>query len=100
MSQSSMSNTNFRGPDFFEVTNFGTNAMDLDGYGFGDSNTNVNFTYPFANLIIQAGESVIFCRSNTWIGSRADFVRWWWGETNVPAYVQDLQVRHVLGSRF
>ena len=96
MSQSSMSNTNFRGPDFFEVTNFGTNAVDLHGYGFGDNNLTLNFTYPFDNLIIRSGESIIFCRSNTWVRSREDFITWW-GETNVPS---DLQVRMYLAPGF
>src|SRR5947207_922432 len=96
MSQSLMSNTRFRGPDFFEVTNFGTNAMDLHGYGFGDNNLAVNHTYPFDNLVIGGGESVIFCRSNAWVRSREDFIAWW-GATNVP---RDLQVRMYLAPGF
>src|SRR5688572_15257637 len=92
MSHSSLSDPSFRGPDFFEVTNFGTNTMDLHGYGFGDNNLTVNHTYPFDDLIIRPEESVIFCRSNTWVRSREDFIAWW-GETNFPP---DLQVRMYL----
>lgn len=85
--------TNFKGPDFWELTNFGTNDIDLDGYGFSDNNVNVVYTEPFTNLFIHSGESIIFCRSNSPINDPIDTVqkfRRWWGEQNLPA---DLQVR-------
>jgi hypothetical protein len=92
MSESVMTNPNFRGPDFFELTNFGTNDLDLHGYAFTDNHILENQHYPFDNLVIHGGESVIFCRSNNWIRSGQDFIAWW-GLQNLP---ENLQVRMYL----
>src|SRR5688572_14150208 len=52
-------NNNFRGGDYWELTNFGTNDVSLDGYGFRDSDPEHDLvTTVFDNLVIRAGESV------------------------------------------
>ena len=80
------------GPDYWELSNFGTNAIDLTGYVFndsdatrgGDANSSV-----FDGVTIAPGESIIFVQSGTAIASRDDFINWW-GAANVPANLQVL----------
>ena len=82
----------FQGPDYWELTNFGDNDINLDGYGFSDDRVTTVFSGAFANLTIRAGESIIFCRSNgsaPFITSVEEF-KDWWGGNRLPA---DLQVR-------
>jgi len=68
------------GPDYWELSNFGTNDMDLTGYGFSDSDSGAIGAdpYPFLNLTIKAGESIVFFESfaNT---IPAQSFRAWWG---------------------
>ena len=74
----------FRGPDFWELTNFGTNTLDLSGFSFSDNNTSAKFPMPFNGLEIRAGESILFCRSNKPpVDSRDAFLAWW-GTANLP----------------
>ena len=81
-------NGNFRGPDYWELTNFGTNDLNLHGYSFRDSNpTHFPPKEPFTNLVIHAGESVVFFwleKANQSVTTLAQF-RAWWGESKVPA---------------
>lgn len=84
-------NTGFRGPDYWELTNFGTNDVSLHGYGFRDANPTRPLTKtPFANLIIRSGESVVFF----WIDNPNQSVttvpqfRAWWGDSKLPAGLQ------------
>jgi hypothetical protein len=83
-------NTGFRGAEYWEITNFGTNATNLHNFGFRDSNPERSLVkYPFTNLVLQAGESVVIFRiqdSKQSVTNAAQF-REWWG-TNVPAHVQ------------
>lgn len=82
----------FRGPDYWELTNFGTNDLYLHGYGFSDDKAATVFTAVFNNLTIRAGESIIFCRSNppiVHLSSPEEF-KAWWGENQLPT---NLQVR-------
>lgn len=75
-------------PDFWELTNFGTNAIDLAGYRFWDSDA-----VPFedAHLLpctnIAPGESIIFVRTWPEVADAAAF-RQWWGDSNLPAELQ------------
>jgi hypothetical protein len=93
MAQSSTNGLPFLGPDFWELTNFGDNDVNLDGYGIHDDRVGVTpFTDAFNGLTIHAGESIIFCRSNgpaPFIRSPEEF-KAWWGENNLPT---NLQVR-------
>lgn len=84
-------NTGFQGTEFWELTNFGTNDMNLHGYGFRDSDpTHVVRRQPFTNLIIRAGESVIFFRieENDQDVTTPELFRAWWGESKVPTNLQ------------
>ena len=84
-------NSGFHGAEFWELTNFGADDIDLDGYGFRDGNPfralrrNV-----FTNLVIRAGESVIFFRlepDNDFVVTPEHF-RAWWGRSKVPSELQ------------
>jgi hypothetical protein len=84
--------TGFRGAEYWELTNFGTNDTNVHGFGFRDSDPERDLvTYPFTNLVIRGGESVVFYRlqDNKQSVSNAAQFRAWWG-TNLPA---DLQCR-------
>ena len=83
-------NTGFRGAEYWEITNFGTNATNLHGFGFRDSNPDRSLVkYPFTNLVVQPGESVVIFRiqDNKQSVTNAAQFREWWG-TNVPANLQ------------
>lgn len=83
--------TGFRGPEYWELTNFGTNDVNLDGYGFRDGVATRSLQRdPFTNLVISAGESIIFFRvadSKESVTNVAQF-RAWWGDANLPANLQ------------
>ena len=80
------------GPDYWELSNFGTNSIDLTGYSFndsdatrgGDANTSV-----FDGVTIAAGESIVLVQTGTGVASRDDFINWW-GAANLPANLQVL----------
>lgn len=80
------------GPDYWELSNFGTNSIDLTGYSFndsdatrgGDANTSV-----FDGVTIAPGESIVLVQTGTGVASRDDFVNWW-GAANLPANLQVL----------
>jgi hypothetical protein len=65
------------GPDFWELTNFGTNAVNLDGYRYSDSLRLP--LVPLPALTVQPGESVVFVRTdpNTAVTDEAQFRAWW-----------------------
>lgn len=81
------------GPDFWELTNFGTNVINLTGYKFND---NLSGIYqadptPFENLVIRGGESIVFFESKA-NAIPVDSFRAWWGLTStvkIVAYTND-----------
>jgi hypothetical protein len=86
-------NTNAMGrryPDYWELTNFGTNTNALDEYIFSDSRglfdgmPNITF---FSGKHIGPGESMVLVRTNQLVSTGAQF-RAWWGETNLPPALQ------------
>ena len=79
----------FRGPDFWEFTNFGTNDINLHGFGFSDDKVDAIYTNAFTNLTIRGGESIVFCRTDEYVDTAEEF-KAWWGEENLPT---NLQVR-------
>lgn len=88
-----------QGPDFWEISNFGTNSIDLSGYVFNDSDAIIggDSESPFGGVIIAPGESIILSRSDTTVVSnRDDFINWW-GSNNVPT---NLQVLFYAGNGF
>lgn len=80
------------GPDYWELSNFGTNSIDLTGYVFndsdatrgGDANSSV-----FNGVTIAPGESIILVQSGTAIATRDDFINWW-GAAKLPPNLQVL----------
>jgi hypothetical protein len=92
-----MSLSSFGHADWFELTNYGTNSVDLQGYRFsGKGPTNGPPKESFANyierpvvvkinhsIIIKPRESVIFLHHL----SADDFIRWW-GRDNLPPGLQ------------
>src|SRR5689334_18982453 len=81
------------GPDFLELTNFGTNSIDLTGYIFNDSDATRGGDADTATLqgvIIGPGESIILVQSGTTVvANRDDFINWW-GAANLPTNLQVL----------
>ncbi len=77
-----------QGPDFWELTNFGTNAVDLTGFRFNDSDAVLDGdSVTLGGVIIGPGESIIFAQDNTLINTRDLFTNWW-GAENLPANLQ------------
>jgi hypothetical protein len=82
-------NSGFHGAEFWELTNFGTNDVNLNGYGFRDSKPGLRRA-PFNNLVIRGGESVIFFRiepNNDWVVTPEHF-KAWWGQSKLPSQLQ------------
>ena len=74
--------------DFWELTNFGTNTVPLDGYKFTDRDRRNWVSDVFTNRFIAPGESIIFVQTNeTTIISPPDFFAWW-GASNLPPNLQ------------
>ncbi|HTD68006.1 MAG TPA: immunoglobulin domain-containing protein [Candidatus Limnocylindria bacterium] len=67
--------------DWWELSNFGTNAIDLTGYGWNDGDGGVLGAdpLPFQGLTIQPGESVLFVERVTGIVTNEAQFRTWWG---------------------
>jgi hypothetical protein len=84
------------GEDWWELTNFGTNAVDLFGYRFDDftlinatdggaaSQPRLQYAWILTNhVVIQPRESIVFTENLT----AQQFIQWW-GWTNVPPSLQ------------
>ena len=70
--------------DWWELTSFESQPVDLTGWRFNDSNGGLFDPHVFtAGPIIAPGETIIFVENLT----AAEF-RNWWGETNLPAGLQ------------
>lgn len=78
------------GPDWWELSNYGTQDINLTGYSWNDGGHMVqNADTPFdtAGVVIHAGETIVITESNAAVNSAATF-RQWWGTGNVGAGVQ------------
>ena len=70
--------------DWWELTNFGTNAVSLRGYRFDDAPGVLTGAVVITNdVIVKPGESVVLISDMT----REEFVSWW-GEENLPGRLQ------------
>jgi hypothetical protein len=70
--------------DWWELTNFDTNAVNLRDYRFDDFPNVPDGAVVITNdVIIQPGESVLFIQEMT-----VEAFTSWWGEENLPANVQ------------
>ncbi len=80
------------GPDYWELSNFGTNTIDLSGYIFNDSDAtrggDANSS-TLSGVSIAPGESIVLVQSGTLVATRDDFINWW-GAANLPANLQVL----------
>jgi hypothetical protein len=87
-----------QGPDFWELSNFGTNTIDLTDYIFNDSDATRGGdadTTTLSGVTIAPGESIVLVQSGTTVvNTRDDFINWW-GASNLPA---DLQVLFYTGN--
>lgn len=73
------------GPDFWELTNFGTKDHDLTGYRFSDGDGGMLGAddNPFSGLVIRGHESIVFFESKDNVISAASFRAWWGLESSV-----------------
>jgi len=81
-------------PDYWELTNFGTNSISLSRYRWEDNQGTLDpppWT-DFADLDIGPGKSVIFlrCQPGRSITNSQTF-RDWWGPANLPPTLQDIR---------
>ena len=76
-------------PDWFELSNLGTNDVDLTDYSWNDDHYVIASSDSTAlnGVTIHAGEAIILVQSNATINS-ADAFRQWWGTANVGSSVQ------------
>lgn len=83
------------GADWFEVTNIGGRALNIEGWKVDDSSESYAAALPLLGVSsIAAGESVIFLETATPAATRTAFLDTWFGE-NPPA---NLQVGSYTGS--
>jgi len=73
-------------PDWWQLSNYGTNDIDLSGYSWNDDSHGgfAGAVTGFDGVIIHGHESVIFTETAAAVNSAADF-RTWWG---LPGTVQ------------
>jgi hypothetical protein len=88
-------------PDWWELTDFGTNNVDLTGYCWNDDSHGgfsgaVN-TSEFTGVIIHPGESIIFTEQKGAIVTANDF-RTWWGISPSVQVVACLTTDNGLGA--
>lgn len=87
-----------KGPDFWELSNFGNTTIDLSGYRFNDADATLGgdaISYVFDGVSISPGESIVFVQSGTTVVTNRDSFIEWWGTTNIPV---DLQVYFYTGN--
>ncbi|MGC3959988.1 MAG: immunoglobulin domain-containing protein [Verrucomicrobiota bacterium] len=82
-----------QGPDYWELSNFGSSPIDLSGYRFNDADATLggdaNST-TLQGITIAPGESIILVQSGTTVVTDRDSFIAWWGATNVPENLQVL----------
>lgn len=84
MGSTATNTTIFGRSDWWELTNFDTNAVNLRGYRFDDDPGVLEGAVVITNdVIIRPGESVLFIQDMT-----PEFFTEWWGEENLPENVQ------------
>jgi hypothetical protein len=81
-----------QGPDYWELSNFGTNAIDLSGYVFNDADATRSGdadSTALSGVTIAPGESIVLVQTGTPVATRDDFINWW-GAASLPANLQVL----------
>jgi hypothetical protein len=82
-----------QGPDFWELSNFGSSAIDLTGYRFNDEDATLGGdanSAVFEGVTIAPRESIVFVQSGTTVVTNRESFIEWWGAANLPANVQVL----------
>jgi hypothetical protein len=75
-------------PDFWELTNLGTNTIELTGYKFYDrGDVSAAHSQPFNGVRICPSESIVFVRQDTNGFPNAEQFRQWWGLTNMEVQI-------------
>ena len=70
--------------DWWELTSFYSQPVDLSGWRFNDSGGGLTDPYVFTNgPVINPGESIVFVEDLT-----PEEFRAWWGDTNLPSGLQ------------
>ena len=83
MATASFDSSNIERPDFWELTNFGAEPVNLEGYRWGDDSDIVRFEeaialpFPPGEGNVAAAESIIFCRKKGSIKDAQAFMDWW-----------------------
>jgi hypothetical protein len=80
-----------QGPDFWELSNFGSSAVDLTGYRFNDADATLGGdanTTSLQGVTIAPGESIILVQTGTTVVTDRDSFIAWWGAINLPADIQ------------
>lgn len=82
--------------DWWELSNFGTNALDLTGYRWNDNAGGLigGDALPFQGLTIQPGESILFVETVANISTNEAQFRAWWG----PSLGAGVQIRFYTGN--
>ena len=82
--------------DWWELSNFGTNAINLTGYKWNDNAGGLigGDALPFNGLTIQPGESIVFVESVANICTNETQFRAWWG----PSLGAAVQIRFYSGN--
>jgi hypothetical protein len=77
--QGGVTNAVLANSDYWELSNFGTNAIDLSGYKMADEGAGLGGAYsaPFDGLTIGAGETIQFVQDS--VNTTGQAVRDWWG---------------------
>lgn len=70
-----------QGPDFWELTNFGSEPIDLTGFRWNDNSGGwaAADPNPFEGLVIGPGETILFVQDNVPEVSTPEAFRAWWG---------------------
>ena len=78
MALGALNDTNQSGADFWELTNFGTNSIDLSGCQYADKND--SWVALPSGLVIGSNESIVFFQIKTNAAiTNEDVFREWWG---------------------
>jgi len=82
--------------DWWELSNFGTNTIDLNGYKWNDNAGGLigADSLPFNGLSIAPGESILFVETVAGVTTNEAQFRAWWG----PELGSNVQIRFYVGN--
>jgi plastocyanin/predicted extracellular nuclease len=71
-------------PDWFEITNYGSTTVDLNGFSF-DDDSEAPGTATFGNVMIAPNEAIVVWRGNS--ADKAAFIGAWRATTSAPQVI-------------